>query len=54
MAAGVVFGVSLGFRSYFLAIGALVVTTIGAIIYLTGESSDLPGTSGDGDKNVPT
>ena len=53
-AAVVVFGASLGFHSYFIAIGALFVTIVGTGIYLTGESSDLPGTSGDRDKNVPT
>jgi hypothetical protein len=54
IAAFVVFGAFLGFRSYFLAIGALLVTIVGIGIYLTGESSDLPGTSGDRDKDVPT
>jgi hypothetical protein len=54
IAALVVFGAFLGFRSYLLALGALLVTIIGTGIYLTGESSDLPGTSGDHDKNVPT
>lgn len=54
MAAIVIFSVCLGFRSYLLAIGALFVTIVGTGIYLTGESSDLPGTSGDRDKDVPT
>jgi hypothetical protein len=37
-----------------LAIGTLLATVIGYGVYMTGESSDLPGTAGKDDKNVPT
>ena len=54
LAAFAVFGVFLWTHSYVLAIGALFVTVVGMGIYLIGNSSDLPGTAGDRDKNVPT
>ena len=41
-------------NSYLLAIGTLLFATIGYGIYGMGESSDLPGTAGKDDKNVPT
>lgn len=41
-------------HSYFLAVGGLLVAIVALLIYMTGESSDLPGTAGDNDKNVPT
>jgi hypothetical protein len=50
----VIFAVSLWSHSYLLAAGALILTAIGYLIYATGESSDLPGTAGDHNKNVPT
>jgi hypothetical protein len=36
-----------------LAMLAFFPTLIGSGAYLLGESSDLPGTTGAGDKNVP-
>lgn len=52
--AAVLFVVLLWTHSYLLAIGALIVTTIAYMVYTTGESSDLPGTAGKHDKNIPT
>ncbi len=49
-----VFGLFLASRSFVLAIGALLIALVGAGIYLTGESSNLPGTAGDDDHDVPT
>lgn len=40
--------------SYVLAIATILISTIGYAVYGTGESSDLPGTAGKGNKNVPT
>lgn len=48
------FIVALWTRSYLLAIGVLLTTTIGYGVYMTGESSNLPGTADKDNKNVPT
>lgn len=52
--AAVIFVVLLWSHSYLLAIAALIATTIAYMVYTTGESSDLPGTAGKHDKNIPT
>jgi hypothetical protein len=39
--------------AYLMAVTAFLVTLIATAIYLVGESSDLPGTAGDGDQDVP-
>lgn len=54
VAAVVIFAGLLWSHSYFLAIGAAVVLGVGYGIYLTGEASNLPGTAGKKNKNVPT
>lgn len=40
--------------TYLIALFVLLTTVIGYGVYMTGESSDLPGTAGKNDKNVPT
>jgi hypothetical protein len=40
--------------SYVLAISTLLMALIGYGVYAIGESSDLPGTTGKHDKDVPT
>jgi hypothetical protein len=50
----VIFAVFLGSHSYLLAIGTILVFGVGYTIYLTGEASNLPGTAGKKNKNVPT
>lgn len=54
LAATLTFVVAIWTRSYLLAIGTLLATVIGYGVYMTGESSDLPGTAGKDNKNVPT
>ena len=54
VAATVAFVVCVWSHSYFLAFGTLIVAVIAYAIYYTGESSDLPGTAGKGNKNIPT
>jgi hypothetical protein len=41
-------------HSYYWALGTLLLGVVAYGIYVTGESSDLPGTAGKDDKNVPT
>lgn len=53
-AAVTAFAVFVWTKSYLFAFGALIITVVASLIYLTGETSDLPGTAGDNDKNVPT
>jgi hypothetical protein len=53
-AATLTFVAALWTNSYLLAIGTLLATAIGYGVYMTGESSDLPGTAGTNNKNVPT
>ena len=48
------FGVFLATHSYFAAITTLLVAGVAFGIYVTGESSDLPGTAGKRNKNVRT
>lgn len=48
------FIVALWTGAYLVAIGTLLTTTIGYAVYMMGESSDLPGTAGKNNKNVPT
>lgn len=52
--ATVTFIAALWTRSYLLAIGVLLTAVIGYGVYMTGESSDLPGTAGKDNENVPT
>jgi hypothetical protein len=52
--ATLMFVAALWTSSYLLAIGTLLAAAIGYGVYMTGESSDLPGTAGKDDKNVPT
>ena len=40
--------------SYLLAIGTILASAVGYGVIMTGESSDLPGTAGKDNKNVPT
>jgi hypothetical protein len=54
VAATLTFVAALWTSSYLLAIGTLLATAIGYGVYMTGESSDLPGTAGKDNKNVPT
>lgn len=54
VAAVLTFVAALWSASYVAAIGTLLTAALGYAVYLTGESSDLPGTSGRNDKNVPT
>jgi len=48
------FVIALWTGAYLVAIGVLLTTVIGYAVYMTGESSDLPGTAGKDNKNVPT
>jgi uncharacterized membrane protein len=48
------FVVAIWTSAYVLAIGTILATAIGYGVYMTGESSDLPGTAGKDNKNVPT
>ena len=41
-------------HSYLLAVGTLLVASIGYAVYAMGETSDLPGTAGKNNKDVPT
>jgi hypothetical protein len=52
--AAAIFAVCLWFGSYLAAFGTLLISAIGYGVYMTGESSDLPGTAGKDNKNVPT
>jgi hypothetical protein len=52
--AAVVFVILLWTQSYLLAIAALIIAVVGYMVYTTGESSDLPGTAGKHDENIPT
>ncbi|HVU04068.1 MAG TPA: hypothetical protein VHE30_20060 [Polyangiaceae bacterium] len=54
IAAVIAFAAFLWSGSYATALSVLLVATVVSLIYTTGESSDLPGTSGDDNKNVPT
>jgi hypothetical protein len=54
LAATLMFIAALWSGSYLLAFGTLLTTAIGYGVYMTGEASDLPGTAGKNDKNVPT
>ncbi len=54
VAAFFVFGVFLGASYYLAAVAAVIAALVASGIYLTGESSGLPGTSGDHDKDIPT
>lgn len=49
-----VFVVALFTHAYFVSLAVVLIAGVGYVIYVMGESSDLPGTSGDDDKNVPT
>jgi hypothetical protein len=54
MVAVVIIALFLWSHSYLLAMGAILVFGVGYGIYLTGEASNLPGTAGKKNKNVPT
>ncbi len=54
LAATLAFVLAIWTGSYLLAIGTLLATAISYGVYMTGESSDLPGTAGKDNKNVPT
>ena len=54
LAAMTAFIVFLWTESHLLAIATLLAAAIGYGVYALGESSDLPGTTGKGNKNVPT
>lgn len=48
------FSISLWTTSYLFAIATLLIAVIGYGAYALGESSDLPGTTGRGGKDIPT
>lgn len=48
------FGIFLQTGSYFVGIAVLLFAAVVYAVYATGESSDLPGTTGKNDKNIPT
>jgi hypothetical protein len=48
-----VFVALLGSHSYVLAIATLLAAVICYGVYTTGESSDLPGTAGKHNRNIP-
>ena len=54
VAALIAFAVFLWTDSYLFAIATLLISVVGYGVYATGESSDLPGTTGAHDKNVRT
>lgn len=53
-AAVAAFAVLLWTHSYLFAIGTILMAIVGYVVYAVGESSDLPGTAGEDDKNVRT
>ena len=54
LVATIVFVGALWSGSYLLALVTLLTAGIGYGVYMTGESSDLPGTAGKDNKNIPT
>lgn len=52
--ATITFVIAIWTGAYVLALCTILTAGIGYGVYATGESSDLPGTAGKDDKNVPT